>query len=86
MYVNGPCREAWRVRNAQAQAEQTTARVKEGDIVKRPWGTFESDFERSHKLRTAKVIYVHPCGYYHVVQFTTKSGVPVREAFWGTEY
>lgn len=57
------------------------ARLKVGDIVKRPWRHNKSSDPAVYKMGV--VIYVHPQGYYHTVQFITKSGAAVNEAFHG---
>lgn len=32
-----------------------------------------------------EVIYVHPKGRFHVVEFTNSMGIKMRETFWGVE-
>lgn len=37
----------------------------------------------AHKPMKGEVIYIHPKGRFHVVEFTNALGVKMRESFWG---
>lgn len=37
------------------------------------------------KPMKGEVIYVHPKGRFHVVEFTNAHGITMRETFWGVE-
>ncbi len=56
--------------------------VKVGDIVTRTPITFFGWESKQCKPRKGKVVYVHPKGRYHVVEFTGQV-CSVREAFAG---
>lgn len=58
-----------------------------GDKVSRVPLTFTSAEPGLHehtKRKTGTVVYIHPKGRYHIVEFQTRGG-PVREAFMGVE-
>ena len=60
-----------------------------GDKVVRKPVTFDRYDEKQNKYIKAlpmsgKVVYVHPKGRYHTVEFMTNGG-PVRESFIGVE-
>lgn len=59
--------------------------MKLGQIVTRYQQSFrETDGERNapRKPMKGKVVYIHPLGRYHVVEFELRGG-PVRESFLG---
>lgn len=59
--------------------------MKLGKIVTRyPQSFRETDGERNapRKPMKGKVVYIHPLGRYHVVEFELRGG-PVRESFLG---
>lgn len=63
--------------------------VQIGDTVVRKPETFDRYDEKLRKYDKAapmrgKVVYVHPKGRYHTVEFMTAGG-PVRESFQGVE-
>lgn len=62
--------------------------VQIGDTVVRKPETFDRYDEQRRKYDKApmrgKVVYVHPKGRYHTVEFMTAGG-PVRESFQGVE-
>ena len=62
--------------------------VQIGDTVVRKPETFDRYDEKLRKYDKApmrgKVVYVHPEGRYHTVEFMTAGG-PVRESFQGVE-
>lgn len=62
--------------------------VKIGDIVVRKPETFNRYDEEKKKHINApmrgKVVYVHPKGRFHIVEFMTGGG-PIRESFHGVE-
>lgn len=61
--------------------------MKVGDMVKRRPLTFHEygesgDGKAPGKAMTGRVVYIHPLGRYHVVEFELRGG-PVRESFLG---
>ena len=68
-------------------------RVQVGDIVKRiPVTFYVSDKREKYKnadgtekqAMSCRVVYVHPLGRYHTVEFETPGGM-IRESFKGVE-
>lgn len=64
-------------------------KLKKGDrVIREPECLYESgEKERSHKkpVRMEGVVtYIHPFGWYHIVEFTTRGG-KLKESFWGTD-
>lgn len=61
-------------------------KVKIGDVVKRKPLSFYMTAEeaKAGSTRTGTVVYVHPFGHYHTVEFDTRGG-PIRESFHGVE-
>lgn len=61
--------------------------MKIGDKVSRIPVTFMS-VDKGQKIRTRRktgtVVYIHPKGRYHTVEFDTNGG-PIRESFMGVE-
>ena len=37
------------------------------------------------KPMKGEVIYIHPAGRFHVVEFTNDHGIKMRETFWGVK-
>ena len=60
--------------------------MKIGDKVSRIPLTigFADKIEARTRRRTGTVVYIHPKGKYHIVEFQTRGG-PIREAFMGVE-
>lgn len=67
-----------------ARALRSVRHVEIGDTVTRVAVTLTSDREQG-RLRSGKVVYIHPEGRCHTVEFTFKNGATVRESFLGTE-
>lgn len=64
--------------------------VKVGDkVVRRPRTIAELVAPGSTALVSkpmkGKVVYVHPKGRFHVVEFTNSMGITMRETFWGVD-
>lgn len=59
---------------------RASRRVQLGDIVSRRALTFSSTDAKDAKLMRGRVVYIHPAGRFHVVEF--EDGV--RESFPGT--
>ena len=59
--------------------------VRVGDKVQREPVSLSSRWEDNKKktMLTGQVVYVHPRGRYHMVEFATKRGGVVRECFPG---
>lgn len=58
-----------------------------GDIVRRKSFVMKGDFNFSSSDKTpmeGKVIYIHPEGRYHIVEFDTRGG-KIRECFLGAK-
>ena len=58
-----------------------------GDIVRRKSFAMKGDFNFSSSDKTpmeGKVIYIHPEGRYHIVEFDTRGG-KIRECFLGAK-
>ena len=58
-----------------------------GDIVRRKSFAMKGDFNFSSSDKTpmeGKVIYIHPEGRYHIVEFETRGG-KIRECFLGAK-
>lgn len=58
-----------------------------GDIVRRKSSAMKGDFNFSSSDKTpmeGKVIYIHPEGRYHIVEFDTRGG-KIRECFLGAK-
>lgn len=55
------------------------SRVRVGDIVQRRPVSFSDSDSKNARLMRGKVVYVHPAGRFHVVEF--EKGV--RESFMG---
>lgn len=54
-------------------------------VVRTPETFYDADLKTGHSNRhpmSGEVIYQHPQGRYHVVEFQTRGGV-IREAFQG---
>lgn len=61
-------------------------RVHMGDAVMRVPVTFGNDLEDRKNARRpmkGKVVYIHPRGRYHTVEFETALFGPIRESFFG---
>lgn len=61
--------------------------MKVGDIVKRRPITFRPSFENPSlpaKIMKGEIVYIHPQGRYHVVEFDTPGG-KIRESFLGVD-
>jgi len=43
----------------------------------------EQNGKRLKKTMTGTVIYVHPAGRFHTVEFELRYGRTIRESFWG---
>lgn len=57
-------------------------RITVGDIVTRTPITFSGHECKQYQPMKGKVVYVHPRGRFHVVEFTGKIGA-IRETFLG---
>ncbi|MBO6266782.1 MAG: hypothetical protein J6M06_00970 [Synergistaceae bacterium] len=58
--------------------------VEIGDVVIREAVTLTYDSENRRMFR-GTVVYIHPEGRYHTVEFRFKNGATVRESFLGVE-
>lgn len=56
--------------------------VQLGERVRRIPGTLSCTVDRSARPMEGKVVYIHPKGRFHTVEFQTMGG-PVRESFMG---
>lgn len=56
--------------------------VKLGERVRRIPGTLSCAVDKSTRPMEGKVVYIHPKGRFHTVEFQTMGG-PVRESFMG---
>lgn len=63
-------------------AASSAGRVKVGDIVTREPITFSGRESKKCQPQKGKVVYIHPRGRYHVVEFACEAGT-IREAFQG---
>lgn len=72
-------------KKAEPQSETAPARsagrVQLGDVVSRRALTFASTDAKEAQLMRGRVVYIHPAGRFHVVEF--EKGI--RECFAGTE-
>lgn len=74
-------KETWKSA-VQRDALPERRSVMVGDIVTRHPIIFSDHSYKNYKPLSGKVIYVHPKGRFHVVEFTGKIGT-IREAFLG---
>lgn len=56
--------------------------VRMGERVRRIPGTLSCAVDKSARPMEGKVVYIHPKGRFHTVEFQTMGG-PVRESFMG---
>lgn len=56
--------------------------VRMGERVRRIPGTLSCAVDKSARPMEGRVVYIHPKGRFHTVEFQTMGG-PVRESFMG---